>query len=219
MPHCNTVIASALALALTTPALADDRASDRMLCNAIALRLENTLPAFSPAQARKAVATFVATCGGDVEFQTLKELNQLAQSARGSLRATAPASGHDSVPLFFDGSRAQVSVTLGASFPATMLIDTGASQASVNFWVANLLLSKGEATPGAPAEVTLAGGQTTTMNTIVIGRLTIGNHSAVNVRATINPEDDADMLLPFPILNQMGRFTIDTANRQLVFGS
>jgi hypothetical protein len=63
----------------------------------------------------------------------------------------------------------------------------------------------------------MAGGTHEDRHYIVIHRLSLGTHVATEVRAVINPVDD-DMLLSLPALNQMGKFTIDTPNNQLVFG-
>jgi hypothetical protein len=128
----------------------------------------------------------------------------------------APAVDPNAVPIFTDGRRAHVSAMIG-SISATMLIDTGASVASVNAWVAQALLASGEAEALGPAEMRLAGGQTVTEDCIIIHQIALGTHVATNVRACINANDD-DMLLSLPALNQMGKFTIDTANSQLVFG-
>ena len=128
----------------------------------------------------------------------------------------APVVNPNAVPIFTDGTRAHVSAMIG-SISATMLIDTGASVASVNASVAQALLASGEADALGPAELGLAGGQTVTEDCIIIHQIALGTHVATNVRAVINANDD-DMLLSLPALNQMGKFTIDTANSQLVFG-
>jgi hypothetical protein len=52
---------------------------------------------------------------------------------------------------------------------------------------------------------------------IIIYRVTIGSHTLSNVEAGVAPSG-ADGLLPFPILNRVGKFTIDTAAGQLTFG-
>jgi hypothetical protein len=128
----------------------------------------------------------------------------------------APEVDPNAVPIFTDGRRAHVSAMIG-SISAIMLIDTGASVASVNASVAQALLASGEADALGTAELGLAGGQTVTEDCIIIHQIALGTHIATNVRAVINANDD-DMLLSLPALNQMGKFTIDTANSQLVFG-
>jgi hypothetical protein len=128
----------------------------------------------------------------------------------------APVVDPNAVPIFTDGTRAHVSAMIG-SISATMLIDTGASVASVNASVAQALLASGEAIEAGQGEVRLAGGRTETVDCIIIRQIALGTHVATNVRAVINANDD-DMLLSLPALNQMGKFTIDTANSQLVFG-
>ncbi len=122
----------------------------------------------------------------------------------------------DNVPIVVNGARAHVTVTLG-SINATMLIDTVATLASVNFWTAQALLAKGEAHSAGEIVVVLASGQNVTENQIVINQITIGNHTIPNVVAAVNT-NEGDMLLPFPVLNQIGKFTIDTANHKLIFG-
>ena len=130
---------------------------------------------------------------------------------------SAPAvATNDAVPIFTDGLQARVSAMIG-SVSAPMLIDTGATIASVNYSVAQALLASGEAVEDGRAEIGLAGGQTVTVDHIVIHRIAVGTHVATEVRAIINAHD-ADMLLSLPALNQMGKFTIDTANNLLVFG-
>ena len=128
----------------------------------------------------------------------------------------APVVNPNAVPIFTDGRRAHVSAMIG-SISATMLIDTGASVASVNASVAQALLASGEADALGPAELGLAGGQTVTEDCIIIHQIALGTHVATNVLAVINA-NDADMLLSLPALNQMGKFTIDIANSLLVFG-
>jgi hypothetical protein len=127
-----------------------------------------------------------------------------------------PVDDPNAVPIFTDGRRAHVSAMIGL-ISATMLIDTGASVASVNASVAQALLASGEAIEAGQGEVRLAGGQTVTEDCIIIRQIALRTHVATNVPAVINANDD-DMLLSLPALNQMGKFTIDTANSQLVFG-
>jgi predicted aspartyl protease len=50
-----------------------------------------------------------------------------------------------------------------------------------------------------------------------IGTVTVGGHVLRDVRAGVSP-DGAEMLLGLPLLNQIGRFTIDSANHKLIFG-
>jgi hypothetical protein len=70
----------------------------------------------------------------------------------------APVVDPNPIPIFTDGSRAHVSAMIG-SISATMLIDTGATVASVNASVAEALLASGEADALGPVEIGLAGGR------------------------------------------------------------
>ena len=98
-----------------------------------------------------------------------------------------------------------------------MLIDTGANGMSVEKGLADALIAKREAHAIEPGEVLLADGQTVTEERIVIDTLSVGGRTLNNVPAGIVP-DGSMMLLPFPVLNQLGSFTIDTINNRLVFG-
>jgi hypothetical protein len=138
-------------------------------------------------------------------------------SAPDPVYTPAPAvTTNDAVPIFTDGLQARVSAMIG-SISAPMLIDTGATIASVNYSVAQALLASGEAVEDGRAEIGLAGGQTVTADHIVIHRIAVGTHVATEVPAIINTHD-ADMLLSLPALNQMGKFTIDMTSGQLIFG-
>ena len=53
--------------------------------------------------------------------------------------------------------------------------------------------------------------------TIIIDTVTIGGHVLRDVPAGVTP-DGADMVLGLPVLNQIGRFTIDSVNHKLIFG-
>jgi predicted aspartyl protease len=79
------------------------------------------------------------------------------------------------------------------------------------------LLRRGIAARSDIMDITLADGSVQSKVTFTIGRISIGSHLVENVRAVINL-NNADMLLPFGILNQAGRFTIDSAKGILTFG-
>jgi predicted aspartyl protease len=52
---------------------------------------------------------------------------------------------------------------------------------------------------------------------VIVKTLIIGAHTRWNVRMLVSP-DSADMLLGLPILNAIGKFTVDAANSQLLLG-
>jgi clan AA aspartic protease (TIGR02281 family) len=137
------------------------------------------------------------------------------QSTPPTLQPSAPASisRGNSVPIYFerDGRAVFVDVTLGSQ-PAHLLIDTGSTNVTVSESLAEELLSRGEADEAPSAQVQLADGSTTTARNIYVHTLKIGDNVLRNVRAGVTP-DGADMLLGFPVLNQIGRFTVDTIRR------
>ena len=122
----------------------------------------------------------------------------------------------DSVPLVTDGARAAVTVTLGA-YSVNMLIETGATGVSIGPTLADKLVAAGDAHYEGEMEVTVADGSVHKERILIVHKLSVGNHVLNDVPAGVTPVDTM-MLLPFPVLNQMGRFTIDTRNNQLVFG-
>jgi predicted aspartyl protease len=59
----------------------------------------------------------------------------------------------------------------------------------------------------------MANGSEREWRTIIVDRVTIGGHVLHSVRAGIIP-DRADMLLGLPLLTQIWRVTIDSANHK-----
>jgi clan AA aspartic protease (TIGR02281 family) len=126
------------------------------------------------------------------------------------------ASVDDSVKIVNVDAAAYVPLEVGSQ-AVTMLLDTGATVMSLNESVADSLVAKGEAERTVDTTMTMADGHHATVHQIIVHDIKIGAHTLHNVRATITPEN-AEMLLPFPVLNQLGRFTIDSANNKLIFG-
>jgi clan AA aspartic protease (TIGR02281 family) len=124
--------------------------------------------------------------------------------------------GRDSVPIIANGQMALINVGLG-SRRMPMLIDTGATGVSVPQDVAAALLAGGEAVLSHQAPVTIADGSVHQQWVIIIRQLTIGPHVLRGVKASVAPIG-AQPLLGFPILNRVGRFTIDTVRGELIFG-
>jgi hypothetical protein len=124
-------------------------------------------------------------------------------------------SGGDIVKITTDRNGVRVPITLGDTF-TYMILDTGANVSSINESLADQLIARGQAKELDPVEVTLAGGSKVTERTLSINKLIIGQHTRYGVVMTI-VKDDADMLLGLPVLNAIGRFTIDAGSNQLIF--
>jgi clan AA aspartic protease (TIGR02281 family) len=131
--------------------------------------------------------------------------------------AAATGAGEDSVGIVANERGALIRVDLGSHY-TLMMIDTGATMMTVTDSVAKQLIDANEATSGQNKTYVLANGQSSTTKSIVIATVQLGSHKLHNVAAAV-VTDGALMLLPFPVLNLMGKFTIDTANSKLVFGS
>ena len=121
------------------------------------------------------------------------------------------------IPIGDHGGKA-VDVILGVNMKLTMVIDTGADIVAVTDSIAKQLFTNDEATEMGKVITTLADGSTRTERMISINKLTIGDHHTVyNIPATVSP-DQGTPLLGVDVLNQFGRFSIDTAKSKLILG-
>ena len=122
------------------------------------------------------------------------------------------------LPIYLDrdGRSVRVDVQLG-SLTRRLLIDTGATGLSIPESVAHRLLLRREAVEAEEAMVMLANGSEERQRGVRIVSLSIGGHLVRNVYAIVAP-DDAEALLGFTVLNQVGRFTIDTNAGVLIIG-
>jgi predicted aspartyl protease len=127
-----------------------------------------------------------------------------------------PAFGEDSIGITVSGTHVAATISVG-SYWAKMMIDTSASEMSVVEGLAQKLLDEGEATPLPDASFTMANGKAETERRISIKTVKIGTHELHDIAAGIVPEGSA-MLLPFPVLNMVGKFTVDTVSAKLIFG-
>jgi hypothetical protein len=133
-----------------------------------------------------------------------------------SLPSAPSPGGSDVVPFALDNNAIHLSLALGGH-PVDMLLDTGANVSSITTTLAVQLVSEGHAHYVDSGQAHLADGSMHEEKTVSIDSLTLGSHTRTNVLATIT-DDSGMMLLGLPVLNAIGRFTIDSANRQLVFG-
>jgi len=141
----------------------------------------------------------------------------IAAPAAPAPAAPAPArTGEDSIGIVNLGKAVFAQVTLGDQ-PALMQIDTGATTMLITQGMAETLLSSGEAESGPDTMFRMADGRTTNARQVIIHEVRIGSHVLDNVIAGVGP-DNATALLPFSVLNRLGRFTIDTTDNKLIFG-
>jgi hypothetical protein len=124
--------------------------------------------------------------------------------------------GEDSVGIINLNNAVFIQLSVGARL-VLMQIDTGATEMTISNSVARALIANGEAILTTDKTYVLANGAKVTAKRVIIHDVRIGAHVLRDVAAGIVP-DDAGMLLPFPVLNQVGRFTIDTNNSKLIFG-
>jgi clan AA aspartic protease (TIGR02281 family) len=129
-----------------------------------------------------------------------------------------PPISANSIPIYLDrdGGSVRIDVELG-SVTKRMLIDTGADGVSIPESVADRLLLQREAVESESAVVTLANGREETQRGLRILSVSIGGHVLHDIYANVAP-DSSEPLLGFPVLNHVGRFTIDTNAGVLIFG-
>ena len=106
-------------------------------------------------------------------------------TAVASSDSPAPISNPNAIAMFTDGIRAHVAAMIG-SIAAPMLIDTGASVASVNPVGRHSAPRQRRGQYAGQGEVGLAGGGHGDVDYIVIHQIALGTHVATNVRAVIN---------------------------------
>jgi clan AA aspartic protease (TIGR02281 family) len=147
--------------------------------------------------------------------------NPSAPTIEASTPPPAPSyssGGVDAVPVVYQDRSVHLVAKLGDQY-VNMLLDTGATDVTVNRKLAEQLVASGHATWGPSVSSTLANGLTTDTPTILIDSVQVGGHVVTSVRAGVDP-DGAMSLLGMSVLRQInsGKFTIDTANNVLVFG-
>ena len=132
--------------------------------------------------------------------------------------APAPsyASTGDAVPFTMVRGAMQVRVNL-PGYWANMTVDTGAGMGSVVSSLADKLVVEGHATEQGQQRFCMANGSCDMERVIMINSLTVGAHTINNVRMSVTA-DGVDMLLGLPVLNAIGKFTIDSSANQLIFG-
>ena len=128
--------------------------------------------------------------------------------------------GHDTVPIYPDsgGTVAYIDVGLGDQ-NVRMALDTGASHIVFNKSMGDALLKAGEAQLIKEWDSELANGTHEKVNVISINLVRIGNHILHMVPAMVHNDDKGAMLLGFSVLNEIGKFTIDTRNQVLEFNA
>jgi len=122
----------------------------------------------------------------------------------------------NSVPITVYNERAVlIDVGMGRQV-VNMMLDTGASTSAITEDVANALVRDGHARWLGTRKFQMADGSTTEALALVINEVRIGSHVVRDVEASVVP-NGTRMLLGFPVVNQIGPFTINTRTRELVF--
>jgi hypothetical protein len=138
--------------------------------------------------------------------------------------APAPAPTYEAnasaniVPYTMSETGGMIIPVMIGSHPVDMLVDTGATISAVNETLADELIASGEATDAnRPSEVVMADNRVVTVRNIWLKSLQVGTHTRVHVLVSVNPAGAAN-LIGLPVLNAIGRMTIDSSNHRLIFG-
>jgi hypothetical protein len=121
------------------------------------------------------------------------------------------------VPFLYAQGGLNVAASLGG-YPATMVVDTGASSMTVTETLANQLVNKGQATfTGQAADMVLADNSKRSLREISVNTLTVGTRTIQKVHGLVTP-DGSGMLLGITVLARLApRFAIDTVASTLDF--
>jgi hypothetical protein len=126
----------------------------------------------------------------------------------------ARPTGRDSVPIIVsaDGKMVHVDMIVGGQ-PVRMHLDTGATQMTITEAIATKIVRDRQGSYGPKSKGKLADGTIHETYTVLINEVRIGTHTIRNVTAAIMDS----LLLPFPLVNDIAPFTVDTRAGELVF--
>jgi hypothetical protein len=125
----------------------------------------------------------------------------------------APASGDDVPFIQIPGTGMMVMAIVGGhSLP--MVVDTGAAMSSIPTALADRLIAEGHAQEAASGDMVMADGSSHYERTVIVDTLSLGSHSRSQVRVSVS---DGEALLGLPVLNAIGRFTIDAQHGVVSF--
>ena len=129
---------------------------------------------------------------------------------------TASAPVADGVPIYpaNNGTSAMIDVLLGVQ-PVRMLLDTGATTCLISEAIAARIVRDGYGVWQGDGRFKMADGTVRTLPVLLIREVRIGRHTVRNVRASVSSTDE--MILAFPVVNDIAPFTIDTRARELIF--
>jgi Aspartyl protease len=130
--------------------------------------------------------------------------------------ADAPRSTGDDVPFLQIPGEGMVVMAIVGGHSLPMIVDTGASISSIPSALADRLIAEGHAHEGehGPLTMTMADGSKHDERVVIIDTLSTGNHARSEVPVTVS---DGPALLGLPILNAIGRFTVDGQRGVLSF--
>jgi clan AA aspartic protease (TIGR02281 family) len=188
---------------------------------AAAKRAEAAAVRQKAADARKAAADALAKAKEEEERaaaqeQAAKESEDAVKRPSSPPPAAAPQ-GADYISIRQHNGNIFTDISVGGvAVEAT--VDTGASSLTLPVNVEQDLVAKGEADEGGVTMGSMADGRPTVAGVAIVHSIKIGSHVLHNVKAMVMPEG-APVLLGLPVLNKIGRFTVDAAAGRLTFNS
>jgi clan AA aspartic protease (TIGR02281 family) len=193
--------------------------------NAAAKRAEAAAVRQKAADARKAAADALAKAKEEEErAATTEKAAKDAEDAAKRPSTPPPAAmpqtpqGGDYLPIRQRNGNIFTNISIGGvTVEAT--VDTGAGSLTMPLSLAQQLVAKGEADEGGVTAGSLADGSQAVAGVVFVHSVTIGSHVVHNVTAMVMPDEHAPVLLGLPVLNKIGRFTVDAAAGRLTFNS
>jgi len=127
-----------------------------------------------------------------------------------------PVKERDAVRLYphASGKAALVDVLIGGQ-PLRMMLDTGAMMSQINTDLATTIVGQGQGSWGDMGTFVMADGSKQKQPTIIVKEIRIGKHVVKNV--TVSVSNGTTPLLAFPVVNEIGPFTVNTRTNELIW--
>ena len=119
-----------------------------------------------------------------------------------------------------EGNVYEIPVTINDVLKISFIFDSGASDVTVTPDVASTLIKTGTVNASdfiGTQKYVFADGSTATSKVFIIRKLTIGNHTVSNVRASISKSINAPMLLGQSVQQKFGNIVIDNNTHTIIF--
>jgi len=157
----------------------------------------------------------------DSRYNKPKEIDPFATASNKKLNIRNSGDSDEVIHMQkMEGGIYEIPVVINDVLKISFIFDTGASDLSISPDVALTLIRTGTVKESdfiGSQTYFFADGSKATSRRFIIKKLTIGNHTATNVIASISKSIDAPMLLGQSVQQQFGKIVIDNTNHVLKF--